>query len=360
MVQKITENVTNSIQPILREAFGWPGYLAAYDRGKATFGFFEDTHLMGVIVCGLIDTPSNGRIGVVKYVATLKKVQGRGAASALTDAALAWFEEQKCDEVAACVEGYNTASSQLFEKRGFKPRPFLWQLKRYRWQLPKVWLLSNHFFDQGHFWWSKTEDDNDTPPLKPQGFWVFVLTLMLFVGFLMRQTLPLTLETVGGVFGGLVLISVIRYGPMVWTSRWLKYPLVYKGWETSVLLTAFVMWVMGGIFYAPGGLYPDKKNWREDQERRILANIHLPGLLSLSFLQIVWLGLMRGTSWLDGRETMADVWFLMISFALIFDVWFAFFPVDSFAGGRVRKVYPKVWVVIALSSLVTLFVAHRL
>ena len=360
MIEKIETNIPATVRPVLKEAFGWPGYLAAYDQGKATFGFFDDNTVIGVIVCGLIETKTSGRIGIVKYVATKKQAQGKGAASALTEEALRWFETQGCREVAACVEGYNTASAQLFEKRGFHPRPFLWQLRRYRWQLPKVWLMSNHFFDMGHFWWSKSDDTQESSCLKPQGLWMWVVTFFLFMGFLLRQSVPLDIQTLGSVGIGLFLLTLMRFGPIYWMAKRLDYPLVYKGWETSLLLSAFVLWVTGGIFYAPGGLYPDKPGWREDEERDLLATLHVPGLIGLWLLHIFVFSVLYFSPGLDRFASELSLIFFMVSFAVMFDAWFAFFPVDSMAGGRVRKHYPKLWLMIAVSSVGLFIVASLL
>src|SRR5918997_1422877 len=75
----------------------------------------------------------------------------------LVEATLEYFEEHGCREAFACVEGYNTSSSNLFAARGFTILSPGEQLRCYG-LLGTFWLWIKMFrlgADVGHFLWAR-------------------------------------------------------------------------------------------------------------------------------------------------------------------------------------------------------------
>ena len=217
-IQTLDENQTQRLRPLMRQAFGFFGNLMAYDVGKKTFMATQGETLMGAVVCGEIRASKKKTFGIIKYIMTDPNAQGLGVAQRLMDEAMVWFESRNHAQIIACVEGYNTASSQLFEKRGFSVKSFPWQLKRYGWRLPIIWVKANHGLDLGHFWWVKTRDE---PSVKTTVHSLINAFLHLFVSlllpsvFVLRQRGPWTPAL---LWQGAILVSLlflVRFLPMV-------------------------------------------------------------------------------------------------------------------------------------------------
>jgi len=80
-----------------------------------------------------------------------------GVGGQLVEAALRSFEERGCQEVFACVEGYNSSSVNLFAGRGFTILSFGEQLRRYGFLgTLLLWLRTSRLGgDVGHFLWAR-------------------------------------------------------------------------------------------------------------------------------------------------------------------------------------------------------------
>lgn len=114
----------------------------------------------------------------------------------MLDRSLVWFDEQGCGHRFACVEGFNTPSSNLFAKRGFRIMSFMKQVRTFGQTLPRVWIRCVHTFDVGHFLWEQTVDPKpdreapvheDTPGNRPHWLTGLAVTILLqsFFGYIM-------------------------------------------------------------------------------------------------------------------------------------------------------------------------------
>ena len=82
----------------------------------------QDGKLLGAVVLKMFPLPGDRKGGLIAWVFTAPEARGTGAGQRLIEAALKFLEEQDCDELMACVEGYNSSSSKLFATRGFSIR----------------------------------------------------------------------------------------------------------------------------------------------------------------------------------------------------------------------------------------------
>jgi ribosomal protein S18 acetylase RimI-like enzyme len=91
----------------------------------------RDGHLVGAVVPKVFALPDKGWYGAIFWLMSDPQARGLGVGRRLVEATLEYFEEHGCREAFACVEGYNTSSSNLFTARGvtiLSPRE---QLRRY-------------------------------------------------------------------------------------------------------------------------------------------------------------------------------------------------------------------------------------
>lgn len=349
-VIEINENHSKHVRALMRQGFGLFGHLMAFDVGKKTFAVEDEGVLLGVIVCGEIKKSHSIAYGMVKYIVTDHRAQGLGVASMLVDEAMTWFEAQGHAQIIACVEGYNTASSQLFEKRGFQIRSFPWQLKHYGLRLPWVWLQGNHGLDLGHFWWvkeqTKTNDVSSSTSLKASLAHLFISALIPWV-IVLRQNIPWTSSWIW--LGPLMSLSLfgIRFLPMMIYAKIKKYPLSYRGFDNGQVLAFFISGVLGGVFLSYGGVYPNKPFWREDEERTPLAQMHGWALLSTMLFTVILIVIRHFGLLSPFWQPYLLVMIFITIFMQFFDTMFAFFPMSSYAGARVRAGYPKFWWVFA-------------
>ncbi|MBN1316099.1 MAG: GNAT family N-acetyltransferase, partial [Anaerolineales bacterium] len=115
---------------VLQWFFSWTPNVLVAER---------DGELLGAVVFKLFSLPGKREGGLIDWVFTAPEVRGLGLGQRLVEAALEFFDEQGCDEVMACVEGYNTSSSKIFARRGFSILSPGEQFRRYGWSILLVW-----------------------------------------------------------------------------------------------------------------------------------------------------------------------------------------------------------------------------
>ncbi len=360
-IEVLSASHTKVLRPLMQASFGLAGNIMALDRGKITLLCKQDDKLLGAVVLGEITYHKNKKIGLVKYIFTAPEARGLGVASRLLDEAIHWFAVSKCTEVVACVEGYNTASSNLFIDRQFKQFSFIDQVRKYQHALPKVWLLGNHFLDLGYFWWSKTL--GDAAPEQPRKEHRKALAITVIIHTVLAIVLALrympngSLSLVWQAMVTIALIFAIRFIPMKLYAHIKKYPLRYRPWETGIVLASLITLLFSGVFMAFGEYYPKKARWKESQERRYLARIALTGAVAL----IISSGVLLVIDGLYGSPNFFYEGFQLLIVYLpvlaVFDMVLAFFPINSYAGGRIRKVYPKTWALLTIIAISVLIIA---
>ena len=85
----------------------------------------------------------------------------------MIEAGLNFLEAQGCNELMACVEGYNTSSSKLFATQGFSILSAGEQFRRYGLGALAMWFHTFHYIDVGHFLWERPgASQPDSPGLQ--------------------------------------------------------------------------------------------------------------------------------------------------------------------------------------------------
>src|ERR671932_2023184 len=118
----------------------------------------RDGQVVGAVVPKILTLPGKRQYGGVFWLMTDPQVHGLGVGGRLVEAALKYFEEHGCQEAFACVEGYNTSSSNLFAARGFTILSPEEQLRRYGLLGTIIlWIkMSRLGADVGHFLWARS------------------------------------------------------------------------------------------------------------------------------------------------------------------------------------------------------------
>ena len=368
-IRELKPGEKKELKSVMRRCFGWFASLF-FDLGDMAYVYEVDGAIAGGITISSFRIDGTRRGGVVKWVFTLPEARGQGAASLLIHRAMEWFAVQECTHVFACVEGYNTGSSNRFAGLSFRVFSFAEQLRSFGTHLPQVWLKTFHVIDLGHFLWTRVQGEAapevvDRPSavdsqhavnsqraaigqLAVFGVVMLLHTLVMYL-LPLRRGAEVAPEYLWSVPAALGLIFGLRFGAMWVTAAALKLRLRYRAWETGLLMVAVVSTIFGGIFFAPGGLYPDRSIYRYSDLLSKLGSIALSGAaVTLALGWALWVARAGGTV-LDG-SLVADLMLNYIKVFMIFEVLIPFFPMASFNGRRVLDWNRLLWALLAIGS----------
>lgn len=381
-IRPLDQSEKKEFNSVMRRCFGWFASLF-FDHGDMAYVYEHEGAILGGITISAFRIDSSKRGGVVKWVFTAPEARGHGAASRLIDRAMEWFAEQGCTHVFACVEGYNTASSNRFAGLGFRIFAFAEQLRSFGARLPLVWLKIFHVVDIGHFLWTRVQgepvadagaSDAATRGAQPAGLssqvGAFAGTVLLHTVFMYLLLLrsgataaPAAeqLWVIPAIPAALVLLFGLRFGAMWVAAAATRLRLRYRAWETGMLIAALVPLIFGGLFFAPGGLYPDQTTYRYKELLRKLGPVALSGsALTLALGWAFWAarapGADLGALTAVANTAAAGLMLNYIRVFLIFDVLLPFFPMASFNGRRVLDWNRYLWGILAAGTVALLLV----
>jgi GNAT superfamily N-acetyltransferase len=338
-----------SFEPTQQLFFSWSSDVLVAD---------QDGKPIGAVVPKVFPLPGGRKGGLIAWVFTAPKARGTGAGQRLIEAALEFFEERGCDEVMACVEGYNTSSSKLFATRGFSILSPGEQFRRYGLGVCAMWIHAFHFIDVGHFLWVRPAAGRpDNPAMQWWGNWlanvlIYLLALWRQSGF--RQ---LSLSAVVEIPLLLAMFLGIRSLSMQWMARRRKMTTMrYRAWESGFPLSLAIALAFGGQYPVLGSFYPTSDRWRYRDLLPKLGPVALSGVLpALALTWGAWAlsrfgGLETGPSrWLRSAMTIGQ-------FLVFFDVVLVFFPFVSFNGRRIWDWNKLLWGFLALATVTLFFV----
>jgi len=359
-IRQLEAGEERALAQVMRRSFG--GLAAGlFSVGKTAFVAEMDGRMVGGVTLGAFGIGPGRRGGVVKWVFTLPEARGHGVASSLLDRAMAWFAEQGVTDVFACIEGHNAGSSNRFAERGFEPLGFGEQVRRYGARLARVWWHANHVLDVGHVLWAKRTElapapaEQDPPRAQPRhrsnGVAAFAATLAVHALFgavmLARLGRDLDLTSVVQVALAVALVIGVRTAAMALAGRALGLRLRYRAWETGMTLTAGIATLFGGLFLAPGGLYPRATTWSARELGPRLALVSVAGVVAV--LVLGWAASLLAQSGTGPALTASVAFYARL--LLLFDVLLPFFPMTAFAGRRVLDASRPTWIALAVGTV---------
>jgi GNAT superfamily N-acetyltransferase len=340
-----------AFSPIQQMFFSWKGHVLVAER--------EGTLLGGAV----LDTfpLANGRKGgIVLWIFTDPDARGLGAGQALAEGAIAFFEDEGCTDMFACVEGHNTSSSKLFATRGFGILSPGAQFRRYGLGTFAMWYHTFHFIDIGHFLWTRPPSERPDSPML-QWWGVLLMNAVLVWLALWRQHNFRAFQPMYLLIVPLVLLIFFgaRSLAMLAAARAQGLRLRYRAWESGFPLGIVIALTMGGLYPNPGSFYPTTDRWRYREWLPQLGPVALAGIAPT--LLLTWgLWAVGDLGYRLGQETFGEQAHniaLMVGVALsVLDVVTPFFPLASFNGRRLWDWKPWLWGVCALVTVALFFV----
>jgi len=363
-VRRMGADDEETVKALAARAFSPLGSLS-FPRSPDVLIAERGGELLGAVVLRTFGLPGSGRDedprgGVMLWLMVDPGARGLGVGGRLVGDALRSFEERGCQEVFACVEGYNSSSANLFAARGFTILSLGEQLRRYG-SLGTLLLwfrISRLGGDVGHFLWARPGQlKPDSPALQ---WWVGALAnalVLLLAGWRSNWLGDFDPTIMLGVVLIVVTLLGLREVAMWLAARLMRLPVRHRAWESAFPLSLGVAIAIGVFFPAVGSIYPRQGVWSYRDLISKLGPVAFAGALAvLVFAWVTWAlagfgGLsLEITQWVDGARRAG----LMLA---VFDVLLPFSPFASFDGRRVWDWNRAAWGVLAVVVLGLLLVA---
>ncbi len=345
---QVRELVRRAFAPTAQIFFSWSGPVLVAEK---------DGDLLGGIVLKVFPLPGGRKGGLVAWVFADPDARRLGVGRALVEGGVDYFNAAGCDEIFACVDGYNASSAKLFATRGFSILSPGEQFRRYGWQTLTVWWRAVYFANVGHFLWTRPpEATSDSAGLQWWGTWLLnllfgwlaVWRLHGFRGFDATALLALPVA--------LLLLLGARYLAMRGAAMAQGLQVRYRTWESTLPITLLLAVFFGGLFPTPGSLYPRVHHWQYRELLPKLGRMALAGTLAVLLLTWGAWGLRE----FAGLGSQMQDWLGYVLFAgmplSLVDTLFVFFPFGSFNGRRVRDWNRVIWILLALAALGLLWI----
>lgn len=126
---------------------------------------------------------------------------------------------------------------------------------------------------------------------------------------------------------------------------------VYRPWETALLLSGVVPLLFGGIFDVPGGVYPDQTIWRYGDLLPRIGRMAFAGTWPVVLGAVLLHGLTVLVALPSGLQHAADITLLYARAFLLFEVAFVFFPFKGYNGSQIRNWSPGRWGVLLAGTI---------
>lgn len=330
------------VKKVLNRAFPLLMRLFFYFTKTVLIAVEDDKILGGVVVKKFkIDKKRTG--GLICLIFTDPEEVGRGIGQRVAEAGIEKLEAMGATDIFAMVLGDNTSSSKLFSNRGFKILNPLSQFRSYGIRTLLLWFKTLHFFDVGHFMWTKSTTLKEVS--NPNRFISFLWTLGLhfIAGFIAvwrwygRVDLKMTLVFIISIG---VLLS-IRQGLSLLVPRLKGVDVVYRPWESGLSLNMIISGIFGGSVPSPGSFYPLRENWSYRDTVSFTGLMALiPSIAIVSITVALWI--------LKVNYTVLSIPYY-IGFTLsVVDISLPFFPLSSYNGRRIWDWNRIIWLITAL------------
>lgn len=315
----------------------------------------RDGHLVGAVVPKVFALPDKRLYGAIFWLMIDRQARGLGVGGRLVEAACEYFEEHDCPEAFACVEGYNTSSSNLFAARGFTILSPGEQLRRYGLSGTfALWIKMLRLgADVGHYLWAcPGATRQDRPGLQ---WWTGTLLLSVLVfllaGWRGGWVEELEPSTILDAALAIVMLFCLREAAMRMAARWQGLSVRHRVWEAALPLSAGVALMLGLFLPTPGSVYPRSFVWRYQNLLPKLGPIAFAGVSAvLLFTWVTW-GLLQ-----FGRPPPEIALWLRFGHVAgqmlaLFEVLLPFSIFVSFNGRRVWDWSRPVWAVLAAATV---------
>lgn len=310
----------------------------------------DDENVVGGVLLSSFSL-KNKKVGLIDWIFVHPEAAGKGLGTRLVAAGADYFHEHDVQEFTVIVDGYNSPSWKMFNRKGFQRLSMAQQFRIWGIRTPLIWLKTFHFFYLGLFILWRGDDNSPEPPLLSRKEKALeVISVLAIISIFSGLAIG-----VQGIYIIWVLLAVsfnfAIYEGLEWISiRSQGFKPEFRIWEQSITYN-IIIGLLGGYFPVYGNTYLEDEKFNHLIHPRIKGKsaaaagvggfiITMLLLLVDMLLQVEALSIMAGIS----------LTFYFWQFIIIIS------PFDMFKGKRIFLWSRKIWLIFLLGFLILLLV----
>lgn len=303
------------------------------------------------------------KLGILDYAAVDPNQQGKGIGKELGNQALIWFRKQGCQKVITTgVDGYNSAAWNAAYSYGLCYWPVSQQIREFGLRWLKLLFVIPHIGTTTFILHSDLDEQEQPEPPASSGVGALI-GLTLFLGILLlplsrvREVLwdslavsdllaPLNPTTLILGAGIMALYIGVRAGAHWLAARALRLPLIFRLWDSGLILATLIAIAFSGFLPGFGGsFYISKTKFDYGKARPAMGKIMLAGVAaSLALFTVFTLASRLSVSAFGVISTLG----CYVGFAFgITDTLLFFAPFDALPAGHLWRWRWTVWLAVA-------------
>lgn len=345
------------VRSIVKETFPITAWLF-FNHKPTTLVAVKENQIVAGIVYGQFAHSKAINSGAIYWLFTAPEHQGEGIGSKLIQKAIYKLKIGGCQEVFACIEGYNSSAFNLLNDQGFSKLNFFAQIKKFKTNTVQIWYQTHHLFDLGHHLWhldiktsgKKTENELEEAKGKFNDIklWLFNLTLsslIMFIALVRTELIDINPGDIMTVFMAIGVTFGIRDLAGIIAGRGSGLKLEYNIWESGHVIAIIMAVFTGGYIPVPGTFYPEGENWSYQNKLTKLARQSLAS--SGALLVLGWFLKFNFLS----QTKFLEILLMAVTNMLIFDVALPFFPFVSYNGRRIWDYNKLIWLALFIALI---------
>lgn len=308
----------------------------------------------------VIKLPNGAKVGMIAWLMTDPDRRGLGLATRLVNESVRNLVEAGCTAIVTDVEGYNTASANVFHGAGFRRLSVSEQRKRWGlFNLFWLWIRTGVAVDPGHFMWvadreatTAAPSPEEPAPLRARLFAIVLNSLLALFALSLGGGLFLAGEAglpdasrLLAVFFGVAVLLLARESAMRIAAGADGPAFEFRAWEGGWGISVLIAIAFGRVLPLPGNLYPVGDGWRTRDHIARLGRSAVASALVLSAL-VLAASAMRPHA-ISFIDELARVIVFVGKPLLLFDTLVAVAPFEGFNARHLRDYRKPTWIALA-------------
>jgi len=356
-IRRMRPGEEKKVRAIARESFPLTAWLF-FNYKPATLVALKDNQVVAGVVYGQFSYSKEINAGAIYWLFTAPNYQGEGIGKKLIEKAIFKLETGGCQEIFACIEGYNSSSFKIFNSQGFSKLRLFDQINKFGFKTFYIWYQTHHLFDLGHDLWylkskeheSKVEnglkaDKNKSMNIKTWIFNVTISSLIMFIALVRTDLIDIDIIDIFQVLLAIGITFGIRDLAGIIAGKGSGLKLEYDIWESGHIISIIMAIFAGGFIPVPGIFYPKEYNWSYQNKLPELASQSLASAGALLVL-----GWILNFDFIYGGKFI-EILLMAVTNMAIFDIALPFFPFVSYNGRRIWDYNKIIWLVLFITLL---------
>ena len=356
-IRRMRPGEEKKIRSIARESFPFTAWLF-FNHKPTTLVAVKDDKIVAGVVYGRFAYSKEINSGAIYWLFTAPEHQKEGIGKKLIKEAIYKLKVGGCQEIFACIEGYNSSSFKLFNSQSFFKLRFFAQIKRFGLKTFYIWYQTHHLFDLGHdLWYLDIEEDKkklkselEENKRKSRNIksWLFNVTISSFIMFIALLRTDLIDINIGDIIAIFMAIGVtfgVRDLAGIIAGRGSGLKLEYDIWESGHIISIIMAVFAGGFIPVPGTFYPEGNDWAYQNK---LSGLASQSLASAGALLV--LGWILSFDFINGGKFI-EILLMVVTNMAIFDIALPFFPFVSYNGRRIWDYNKIIWFILFITLL---------